>query len=354
MSGPSPDPRERDAFPDWEVLARYVAGESPDDERARVRGWLAHQPDDAKVLEALDRLASSVAFEAPRGLDVEGALRRLKDRHWVTPVLSVGEKRARQPRVPVRAWWQSAAFRVAAVLGVAALGAVMWSRMNAGTAPQVAADVQVYRAGIGKPDSVSLPDGSQVVLAPGSELGVPANYGDGRREVRLVGQGWFNVRHDDGEPFVVKSSGAEIRDVGTVFSVRGDVPDRVRVSVHEGAVLVRSDTQAADRGVLLHEGDEAVVTGGAVETVTRGTLSPQDADWVSGRLHFRDVTLAEFAATLRRWYGVEIRVTDPVLSSQKISTDVSGGAVDAVLREVALAVDAELERRGDTVIVRRR
>ena len=352
MSGHLTERPEQGGPPDWEALARYLAGEGSDVERARVRAWLAANPDDAKVVEALDRLASGIEAPEPAGLDTEAALRRVKARHREAPVLSLD--RGRGLGAPAPRWWQSPGVRVAAVLAVAVLGTLVVRSRTGGGPPAVAVEVRTHHAGIGKPDSVGLPDGSQVVLAPGSELGVPATYGADRREVTLVGQAWFRVRHDDGKPFVVRSSGTEVRDVGTVFTVRGDSATAVRVSVHEGAVLVRGDDQAPDQGVLLHQGDEAVLGRAGVTTVARGTVSAEDADWVSGRLHFRDVPLGEFAATLRRWYGVDVRVADTGLAGRRISTDANAGTVDAALREVALAVGGQLVRRGDTVFVGRR
>src|SRR5579875_1378749 len=47
----------RDA--DWEALARYMAGESPEDESRRVEAWLAADPADAALLAAMDALLVS-------------------------------------------------------------------------------------------------------------------------------------------------------------------------------------------------------------------------------------------------------------------------------------------------------
>ncbi|MGQ0647023.1 MAG: FecR family protein [Gemmatimonadaceae bacterium] len=314
--------------------------------RERGREWLRSNPEDANVLFALAAIVDRAAAGTDPGLDVESALRKVKAGQSASRVLSF-------PVKPGGAWWQSPVFRGAAVLVVGALGGALWLTTREPAAREAAVATRAYRAPVGKPDSVDLPDGSQVVLAPGSELRVPSNYGDKGREVRLAGQGWFSVRHDDAEAFVVRVEGAEIRDVGTVFTVRANGLKDVRVAVHEGAVLVRGEGGTSAQEVVLHEGDEAIVVDGALASTTRGSVQPEDAAWVSGRLRFRDVPLAEVAATLERWYGVKVRITDAALSQRKIATDVTGSSsVDSVVREIALAVGAEAVRRGDTVIVR--
>jgi len=53
----------RDAAPDWGVLARYFAGESPADEARTVTGWLAEPPADATLLQRLDEVVRAGATQ---------------------------------------------------------------------------------------------------------------------------------------------------------------------------------------------------------------------------------------------------------------------------------------------------
>src|SRR5688500_13183380 len=87
---------------DWEVLARFMAGESPADEADGVRAWLAENPARHDVLRALDRTLAPVAAP-PAGLDVEAALRRVRARMDApeTPVIPFRAPAAR-PAPPPR------------------------------------------------------------------------------------------------------------------------------------------------------------------------------------------------------------------------------------------------------------
>jgi transmembrane sensor len=350
MSGSIPEPRSAASPPDWEALARFLSGESDAVEQEHVRAWLAANPDDHRMVEALSRLADQVPVETPAGLDVEAALRRTRAAAGITPVIPIG--RGRPSPLPARAWWHSPVFRAAAVIGVAAIGTLLWSRSTGNEPAQVASET-TYRTAVGQVDSISLSDGSRVVLAPGSELAVSGGYGTGAREVRLSGQGWFDVVHDDARPFVVRTATAEVRDVGTRFTVTEREAGRAKVAVHEGAVLVRASS-SADAEALLHEGDEATVEGGRVASTSRGTLARDAADWVSGMLHFRDVPLGEVAGTLRAWYGVDIRVTDSALAAKQVTIDVNAGSLGSVGQELGLAVDGIVRVSGDTVVISRK
>ena len=60
--------------PDWDAIARFLAGDSPAEEASRVEQWLEGHPDDRALVE---RLNVAITREPPEGLDVEAALKRL-------------------------------------------------------------------------------------------------------------------------------------------------------------------------------------------------------------------------------------------------------------------------------------
>ncbi len=337
MADLSPDQRDPQQTPDWELLARRMSGEGS--------GAESLHPDDQRVLDALGEVIGASTPRRPAGLDVEAALKRTKARFGETPVVPISRPNVRKP-----SFWVSPAFRIAAGLGIALVGVYAWNGRSTGAVagPEVA---QTHVAPRGGPDSLTLADGSEVILAPGSELTVEAGYGADRRQLTLKGQGWFRVVHDDAKPFVVTAQGAEVRDIGTVFVVDAENSRGVRVSVQEGSVAVRATAQQPE--TTLGVGDVATVNRAGVTEVARGSASAEDASWASGELRFRDVTLEALAGTLERWYGVRVEV-DGSLRGQRVSTSLNGGTVKSVLNEVAMTLAAEVEWAGDTATVRRR
>ncbi|MCC6317474.1 MAG: FecR domain-containing protein [Gemmatimonadaceae bacterium] len=355
MTASTPDHSASGSPPDWEALARHVAGEGDAGERQRMQDWLDAHPEDLAVLDALDRLAEMAPAEVPTDLDVEGALRRTRAVAGLdsNAPLRLGRRSprsagvARAPRTRFTVGWQ-----MAAVLALIAVSTAVWKKVSATGATGSGPAAATYTASLGAPDSVTLGDGSMAVLAPGSQLVVAGSYGTASREVRLTGQGWFRAVHDAQRPFVVLAGDAAVRDVGTEFTVHHSSASGVRVQVFEGAVLVRGAAQADSEAVLLHQGDETVVAGGLVEAPTRGTVAADAASWVSGQLRFRDVPLSEVAETVQRWFGLEIRVDEPALARTKVSIDVNRASLGGVAQELALTVGGRVDRRGDTVVVR--
>ncbi len=333
---------------DWEAISRFVAGESDAVESAAVAEWLATHPEDAALVAIVKARADRAATQSMVFVDTDRALSAVRSRMTAPPSLTLHRGGAAPTavtppvgRAAVRRW-RGPVFAAAAAL-TAMVGIAQWRGGNAAAA-------QVYATTVGQRDSVKLPDGSTVVLAPGSRLTVASGFNRGNRDVTLEGAAFFEVKHDGAHPFVVHSRGAEIRDIGTAFSVKTDVNGRVSVAVTHGIVALRDTTSGSAAPVELHAGDRGVLQAGAV-AVTRGTVTDEDMAWTRGQLAYRDAPLAEVQADLRRWYGIELQVVDAVLAQRTLTASFRGDSAAQVVQVIALALGADVVQRGDTILL---
>lgn len=362
-----PHDPERDR---WEALARRLAGDDDASGSDDVDRALRTDAADEALVAALEARADAVQAGAP--VDVEGALSRVKARIAAeaqgATVRSIEETRSRsRPGVasPARSRWGSRALAAAAVL--AAVAGMAWWRTSRAPAPMVALDnaTRVFVTDVGVRDSLQLPDGTRIIFAPRTRVELPGGYGARERVVRLVsGTAYFHVAHDDRRPFRVLAPGAEIRDIGTAFTVRAGDASPVTVVVTEGIVAVRAAAAASDDGsvaagaasepeVELRAGDRGTIGSDGVVDVARGVATDDDVAWMRGTLSFRETPMVEVQAALLEWYGIRLSVDDATLAGRTL-TATFGPADDAAtaLRVIALAIGAEVEQRGDSAILR--
>lgn len=331
---------------DWDVLARFLAGESPAEEARDVRAWLAEDPARHDVLSALDSTLDRVAAP-PASLDVEAALRSVHARMDAaeTPVIPFRAPARRAAPAPQRTMpgWLRAAAAIVLLLGV---GWFTWRMMVPGASPTLIA----YTTDVGERDTVRLQDGTTVILGPDSRVALADGYGRRAREVHLRGEAMFDVTHDEARPFTVRAGDAWVRDIGTTFSVTADSAAGVRVVVTQGAVALRAAEEPDDSEVVLRRGDRGMLAGGRIRT-ERAAATEDDVAWTRGRLVFRDAPFDQVAADLRRWYGVQL-TADPAVAGRRLTASFQGEPPDAVLRVISLALGAEVQMRGDTAVLR--
>ena len=351
---PNETPNPLDDSADWEAIARYFAGECTPDEAAAVQRWLDTHPDEASALSSLNDATGLLASATPANLDVEAALKRVSERRDAANVIPIGSRRpARTPpprvAVPVRRW-RTLALPAAAAAVILIGGGLWWhSRQTPGYTPALAA--QVFATNVGQRNSVRLADGTRVLLAPESRLTVAMGYGNTVREVELTGEAFFDVRHDAARPFVVHAGSADIRDLGTTFTVRVGGDSGVRVAVTSGSVSLAPATASPNAAVVLRPGDAGTLGLDGRTLVERGGTAEPDTAWTRGRLVFREAPVSSVRSELRRWYGIDL-VIDSAFASRHLSMTFDGDSADRVLEVIALSLGAEVQRQGNTAVIK--
>lgn len=348
-----PDTSDSTPPPDWEAFARHLAGESSPENEERIEAMLSGSPADRTLLTVLDTAISGGASDIPQDLDVEGALRKVKGR-WDTVNAAPASRPRNSDVIPLRppSRWRlpMPALAAAALLAV---GVASWmSYRNRPREQAVIPAPRMLATGVGIRDSLVLADGTKVVLGPLSSLTIAGEYGLKAREVEVRGDAWFDVVHDVTKPFTVRAGNAAIVDVGTRFAVRSDAPEGVAVTVSEGAVSLRQVNTPVLQGVILKAGDNGLLGKSGHVIARRGAASDDDIAWTHGRLVFRDAPLGEVISSMHKWYGIELRAPDLSLASRHLTATFAGESADRVLEIIRLALGVDIDRRGDTAIVR--
>jgi transmembrane sensor len=313
---------------DWALFLRYHANECTAKERRRFERSLEADP--------RRRMLVAGALMAARRLAASEVQRPTPARH--TPVIPL------RPRVRSRAQLNGMA---AAATVVLAVGAGVWRLESLRVQRRATA---VHERDIatrpGERADVYLPDGSHVVLGAGSTLRYATDAT--RRDVALTGEAYFEVVHDPTHPFRVRAGGATAEDVGTAFDVRAITGERqVRVVVAGGAVSLR--VAAHSTPAVLRRGTVAVVGAQGDVTVIHDVAVDQYLAWTRGELVFVDEPLPSAIQDIGRWYDLDIRLGDSRLAARTLTATFANDPVADVLRSVATAVDARVDRVGRVV-----
>jgi transmembrane sensor len=309
-----------------------------------MEAWFAAHPADAVLADSVKRHADAASASADVTVNVDAALASVRARFDAAPALTVvrgGAPRTAASAAPsgARRYWLAAAAVLVTVVGVQA-----WRGSQGASGAE-----RTVATGVGQFDTLSLSDGSKVMLAPGSTITVAASFDRGDRRVTLTGAAFFDVQHDAAHPFTVRANDAEIRDIGTAFAVNTDVRGGVSVSVTHGIVALRNANTEAKSSVELRAGDRGVLAGGNV-AVTRGTVTDEDVAWTRGQLTYRDTPLSEVQADLKRWYGITLEIADSSLNALTVTMPAQPDSA-RIISTIAALLGAEAEQRGDTVIL---
>ncbi|WP_200846426.1 FecR family protein [Pseudomonas pisciculturae] len=202
-------------------------------------------------------------------------------------------------------------------------------------------DVQVA---IGQRQDIRLADGTAVTLNSGTHLRIEHRLRS--RQLELVrGETSFTVVHED-SPFIVRSQGVRVRDIGTVFNLRSDARG-VDVGVIEGSVEVRSGRAAPQ---VLSVGQQVRATAeqiGSVQPANREALTA----WQHGKLRFDGTPLSEVVRTLQQYRAAPIRVADAATGELRLSGEFDTERVEALVGMLPRILPVSLVRTADGSVI---
>lgn len=224
-----------------------------------------------------------------------------------------------------------------------------------------AGDARAYETGAGQQADVTLDDGTVVRLGPESKLTVPKRFGmsGGFRATRIDGTANFNVTRTLTQPFEVRSGQVAVIARGTEFVVRRYRTDpNFIVHVRDGTVDIRlgEEVRSITKGMSY-----SVTSAGAMRVPTAEELD-EARTWADGNVTIVGHTLRYVLPQLKRWYGLNIHVTDTKLLDRKVfvraavnspkeaiaSVEQSGGLKFTYVGENMVFQDTVPSKRGAT------
>jgi ferric-dicitrate binding protein FerR (iron transport regulator) len=360
------------------LLSKLLAGEATLPEQKELESAFR---DDASLRETWNAIRA--LKEAPPGnLSVEeeqkmlekGLQRLDRMRHGRTG-LSVAagrqeEESAIVKKGRIRGWMVAAAAVFALVIAGAMLYSGSRNKVAIPSAAPVASKELVSK--YGSRSFIELPDGSKLWLNAGSRVQYAAAFADGKRELTLSGEAYFDVKHDPAHPFVIHTGKLDVKVLGTTFNIKAYPGDSLmETTLIRGKVEVdfANDTHTA---IVLKPSEKLIVSTGTDEVVQPSAapvtaakehlkiitapVVPDPADgtieetsWVENKLVFRKEPFAQLALKLERWYNVKILFDNEKYRMDELTGTFKDQRIDEVMQALQITSDFHYRISGDTI-----
>lgn len=207
----------------------------------------------------------------------------------------------------------------------------------------------------GRQWQLQLIDGTKVWLNAASSIRYPLNFLGNERKVEVSGEAYFEVVHNEKQPFrvhVITASGNEsvIEDLGTAFNVNAynDEP-AVKTTLIEGEVKISTEQQD---GVFLKPGQQAIVSGKKIPVKIDDRIDIVEITaWKDGLFRFNEGGVGAIMRQISRWYNVEVVYEGKVPNKQIHGTAPRNTNLSSIIKVLSLSgVHVRLE--GNTIIVK--
>jgi len=167
----------------------------------------------------------------------------------------------------------------------------------------------------GVKSTLTLHDGSKVILNSGSTLKYVKNFEADKRILYLNGEAFFEVAKDSFRPFSVISGDVVTTAFGTSFNIRAYKNEDLNISLLTGKVAIDLTIMNSE-SVLLEKGEALKVDLDSGKVLKGSFDIDREIGWTQKKIIFEQVKLAEAIRVIENWYGVKFifqNMPDPAL-----------------------------------------
>jgi ferric-dicitrate binding protein FerR (iron transport regulator) len=315
-----------------DLITCYLAGEASGDDLVFLEAWLKADPGNRKVFEDYRRIWFSMEqARLENSLELNTAWKEMEE--------IMNEKPASQiPHLTFQIHYRQV-FRIAAILLFLLIPSFFIFRyFSSPQQKQLEATLSIREG--------KLPDGTSVTLNKGATLEYPSSFKGNKRNVKLKGEAYFEVKHDDAKPFIITSQNVRVEVLGTSFYVNTNATgNSMEVILNSGSVAVYFDNQK-EKCIFLGPGEKAEIIPG-LEKMEKDINTDQNyRAWMTQRFIYNNTPLVTIVADLNKVYHANLRITTPVISYCLVTATFDHQSVESILHVLQATLELNISNHG--------
>ncbi|SHF79869.1 FecR family protein [Pedobacter caeni] len=319
------------------LAQKYLQGNASDEEKALLNQWY-------DTIE--DGWVENVPTKRPETEDQvkQRIFDNLKDKGFL--------QTEEEAEYPVRRFsMKRLLMRITAAAAVLAAVFFGWQFMNSRSESAVKKLVSVPG---NKIIEITLPDSSKVWLNAGSVFKYPKQFDEKNRTVELIeGRAFFEVKHRNKHPFIVKTNSLNVVVLGTSFDVRAYKKEgTTKVSVVTGKVGITMKDAVKKPAVMLLPKEQVVLSN--IKNHLIKAVAPEIAvnAWCNSKLVFEQETLRNVFSVLEKKHHLKIITENPALLDERISITLGDQNLAVTMDILSFTKHFKYQMANDNIIIR--
>ena len=326
-------------FENIEVLiARYLAGEADAADLVLLNEWRKLSSENEVEFSQMEKLyndSSSLRNVIP--VDTDAAWMKLKNTISIQPeqgkIISIKPATSRINFIRI----------AASILIVAGLGMLAFFL----TLPSEDKFAEIKSENVIRKEK--LPDGSTVTLNKNTTLAYSTDHFSRKRIVKLKGEAFFDVVHDEKNPFLIEAADLKIEDVGTSFNVQAKENTGIAIiSVVSGEVKI---TTLTGQVFNLVAGEEATYNVKTKIVSKKESVEENISAYADRVFVFENAELKTVVDVLNDVYDSQLTIENHKLDSCRITVTFDNEAIDDIATVIAETLGLEIKKSNEQIIL---
>ncbi len=326
---------EKDPTYPIDLITLYLAGEAGDDDLVFLEAWLNADPGNRKVFEDHRRIwlgMEQARMEETVKIDAE----------WKEMESLIDADKARgnrQEAIGVYRIQVRQVLRIAAIILLLAVPSFFVFRYITHPEQKMLDANLTIKEGI-------LPDGTSVTLNKGATLEYPSSFKGNKRNVKLNGEAWFEVKHDETKPFIITSHNVRVEVLGTSFYINTNATSNtMEVILNNGSVAIYFEDHK-ENILFLTPGERAEIIPGQQKMEKDINTDQNYRSWMTERFIYNNTPLVTIISDLNKVYHADLRIATPEISYCLVTATFDHQSVESILHVIQATLDLNISTHG--------
>jgi ferric-dicitrate binding protein FerR (iron transport regulator) len=196
-----------------------------------------------------------------------------------------------------------------------------------------------------------LPDSSIVWLNAGSRIEYPEKFDNEVRTIKLSGEAYFDVSHEEERKFVVKTGDITVNVLGTQFIVINYPNEKqAEVVLVSGKVHV-NEADMENSEFKLSPGERFTLNKTTGKRIIEKMNTLSYTNWTEGKISFENAELKHIIKNLERWYGVSIICPENIGTRYNLTFTLRNEELEATMQMMSDIAPIRFEKTVEGIIV---
>lgn len=291
---------------DDKILIQYLDNKLPDEKNQEVDDWCNQSPENKKYLKDIYNLQRiNNISDAYIKADAHSSFKRFNEKINQREVANI--KKVTFLQIIKKYGPPLAAF----IAGIIITSGIIFFNIK----EHLSNTFMAHTDGSQRSELI-LPDGTKVWLNAKTDIEYKHSYWGTNRELKLNGEAYLEVQHNENKPFIVTTKKTHVTVLGTKFNVRSkEGEDETITTLLEGSVAVKNTT--SDNAHIIHPGQSIITNNNNGDSEIFAYNKPLNILlWRCGNLDFENASLIEIMETLEQHFNIGFKFKNKQLEQE--------------------------------------
>ena len=190
-----------------------------------------------------------------------------------------------------------------------------------------------------------LPDSSVITVNRNGNISYRSDFNRSRRELKLAGEAFFDIAHNESKPFIISVGDLKIQVVGTSFNVK-EHQDKKEVEVQVQTGIVKLYT--SNKELLVNKGQTGIYQIKDGTLILKDEININSISYATKTFYFNDISFDDAVVYLENAFSIDMKYDNSVFKDCRITAEFANKPVNYILDVISATLNSTYTQEGNT------